>query len=154
MDSLVNLGNGPRIAPFPGAVAKDPDDHSAHILVVDDDPTTRVFVRALLEHHAYQVSEARDGAAALDLLASGAYSLMILDLNMPRVGGRDVLSSVRKQGPMSMMPVVVLTATDGSNEVELLNQGADDFVSKPIVPDRLIARIRANLRRAGSSRGR
>ena len=133
---------------------RDPDDPSAHILVVDDDPMTRRFVRALLEHHAYQVTEARDGAVALGLLAAGGYSLMLLDLNMPRIGGREVLSSLRKQPTTSLMPVVVLTATSDSNEVELLNQGADDFVSKPIVPERLIARIRANLRRAGSSGGR
>jgi DNA-binding response OmpR family regulator len=144
----------PELQSSQGHVAKDPDDESAHILVVDDDPTTRRFVRALLEHHAYQVTEARDGAAALGLLASGRYSLMLLDLNMPLIGGREVLSSLRKRPTTSLMPIVVLTATSGSNEIDLLNQGADDFVSKPIVPDRLIARIRANLRRAGSSRGR
>jgi DNA-binding response OmpR family regulator len=135
-------------------VAKVPDDASAHILLVDDDPTTRHFVRALLEHHAYRVTEADDGAEALDLLAVGRYSLMILDLSMPRVGGREVLSSLRIRPTRSLMPVVVLTAANGSNAVDLLNQGADDFVSKPIVPDRLIARVRANLRRAGPSRGR
>jgi len=73
---------------------------------------------------------------------------------MPKLGGPEVLSVLRSDGATSRLPVVVLTAANGTSEVSLLNQGADDFVSKPIVPDRLIARVRANLRRAEPSRGR
>lgn len=138
----------PEIEPVPGVEA------APHILVVDDDPMTRRFVRALLEHHDYRVSEARNGSSALELLRSGSYSLVLLDLNMPKLSGGEVLSVLRSEDRTAELPVVVLTAANGPSEVNLLNQGADDFVAKPIVPDRLIARVRANLRRAGSSRGR
>ena len=160
----------PEAAPAPAAPAARPERpaepeetlpsegplEAPHILVVDDDPMTRRFVRALLEHHEYRVTEARNGTAALELLKTegGNYSLILLDLNMPKLGGPEVLSVLRSDGATSRLPVVVLTAANGTSEVSLLNQGADDFVSKPIVPDRLIARVRANLRRAGPSRGR
>jgi CheY-like chemotaxis protein len=119
-----------------------------HILVVDDDPQTRRFVRALLEHHDYRVTEARNGNAALELLKEGIpYSMVLLDLNMPKLGGEEVLSVLKSSADTRDLPVVVLTAANGRHEIEVLEKGADDYVAKPIVPDRLIARIRVALRR-------
>ena len=131
-------------------------EEPAHILVVDDDPTTRRYLRTLLEHHAYRVSEAKNGPAALELLKQEdeSYALVLLDLNMPKLGGGEVLSVLRSAPRTADIPVVILTAANGTSESVMLNQGADDFIAKPIVPDRVIARVRASLRRAEASRER
>ncbi|MDX1660679.1 MAG: response regulator transcription factor, partial [Gemmatimonadota bacterium] len=120
------------------------------VLVVDDDPQTRRFVRALLEHNDYEVTEANNGDAALKLIkdASTPYSLVLLDLNMPQLGGEEVLSVLRGSERERSIPVVVLTASNGKSEIQILEKGADDYVPKPIVPDRLLARVQATLRRA------
>lgn len=126
-----------------------------HILIVDDDPQTRRFVRALLEHHQYDVTEARNGDVALEKLRGGTpYSMVLLDLHMPKLGGEEVISVLRSSEVTARIPVVVLTAANGKSEVNMLERGADDYVSKPIVPDRLMARIQATLRRAGDYRAK
>lgn len=124
------------------------------ILVVDDDPQTRRFVRALLEHHDYEVVEAKNGDAALKMIkdAEHPYSMILLDLNMPKLGGEEVLSVLRGSETERTIPVVVLTASNGKSEISVLERGADDYVPKPIVPDRLLARVRATLRRAEAYR--
>ncbi|MBW3660189.1 MAG: Flp pilus assembly complex ATPase component TadA [Gemmatimonadetes bacterium] len=139
----------------PAAPAAAPAEPGApRILVVDDDPQTRRFVRALLEHHDFVVSEAKDGREALQTIKDAAvpYSLVLLDLNMPRLGGQEVLAVLRGSEPGSSIPVVVLTASNGKSEIAALEGGADDYVPKPIVPDRLVARVRATLRRAEAYR--
>ncbi len=145
----------PEVEPEPEPALRAPAG-PPHVLIVDDDPTTRRFVRMLLEHNDFQVSEAKNGTAALDLLKNDAeaYSLILLDLNMPKLGGGEVLSVLRSASHTAGLPVVILTAANGTSEAAMLNRGADDFVPKPIDPDRLVARIRANLRRAEVGRGR
>ncbi|MEQ1856526.1 MAG: ATPase, T2SS/T4P/T4SS family [Longimicrobiales bacterium] len=120
-----------------------------HILVVDDDGTTRMIARSVFEAMGYKVSEARDGAEALVRLARGEhFSLMLLDLDMPNIGGRDVLRSVRQSIATMGLPVVVLTgAPDHATEVELMEMGADDYLRKPIDPPLLSIRIKAAMRR-------
>ncbi len=145
LDALVE-----RSAP-PEAPEEEPG--KTRVLVVDDDPQTRRFVRALLEHHDYEVTEARNGDVALEKLREGLpYSLVLLDLHMPKLGGAEVISVLRSSEETARIPVVVLTAANGKSEVTMLEQGADDYVSKPIVPDRLMARIHATLRRTGAPR--
>lgn len=126
-------------------------DDEIHILVVDDDGATRTIVRALLEREGYRVSEASDGACALDLLSAGSnYTLMVLDLNMPNVGGQQVLEKVRSATATSGLPVIVLTgSSDDNSEIELMQQGADDYIRKPLEPSRFLARVGATLRRTG-----
>ncbi len=122
-----------------------------HILVVDDDGTTRSIARGLLERNlGCRVSEAADGGEALVRLARGdIFSLILLDLDMPTLGGREVLKSVRQSMVTAGLPVVVLTGTpDPDAEIELMEMGADDYLRKPLDPARLQARVRAALRRA------
>jgi type IV pilus assembly protein PilB len=133
----------------------DPDleEEPPHILLVDDDGTNRVIARGILEARGYRVSEASDGSEALARLARGEhFSLMILDLDMPMLGGREVLSAVRRSLVTAGLPVLVLTGTpDPDSEVELMEQGADDYVRKPIEPRHFLARVGAALRRAGDA---
>jgi len=123
----------------------------ACVLLVDDDATSRRLARSLLEHAGHCVTEAADGDVALEMLRSGAACcLIVLDLTMPRMDGRQVLEAVRASAATAALPVVVLTgAEDQATEIELLDAGADDYIRKPIDPARFIARVRAALRRAG-----
>src|SRR6185437_9848209 len=98
------------------------------------------------------VEHATDGQAAIDMLAHDPrFSLMTLDLNMPRLDGLDVLRQLRSSASTSGLPIVVLTSTDcEETEINLMNEGADDYLRKPLDPARFIARVRAVLRRAGN----
>ena len=121
-----------------------------HILVVDDDGADRTIARALLEREGFVVSEAADGEQALALLRQKSdYTLMILDLEMPNIGGREVLASVRCSEDLADLPIIVLTgASDAEVEVALLRAGADDYIRKPLAPSPFLARVAAALRRA------
>lgn len=134
-----------------GVASPEAGDDVPHILLVDDDGTTRKIARTMIEKHlGFRVSESPDGGDALLRLARGeTFSLMVLDLDMPTLGGREVLRSVRQSIATAGLPVVVLTGTpDEEAEIELMEMGADDYLRKPIVPARLQTRIKAALRRA------
>ena len=123
-----------------------------HILVVDDDSITRRLARAILDKLGYKVSEATDGLAAMESVSQGKQpALIVLDLDMPRLGGRDVLSKLKGSPATSGIPVVVLTGSeDEKAEAELMDDGADDYIRKPLEPARFTARIKAVLRRASA----
>ena len=123
-----------------------------HILVVDDDNVNRVTAKAILEKNGFRVTEARDGVDALDRLQNAAdVQLMVLDLDMPRMGGTEVLERIRHAKATAALPVIVLTGSEsGDTEVETMERGADDYVRKPIDGPRFVARVKAALRRAGS----
>jgi type II secretory ATPase GspE/PulE/Tfp pilus assembly ATPase PilB-like protein/CheY-like chemotaxis protein len=123
------------------------------VLLVDDDGVVRTMARALLEKQGYSVAEATDGAAALERLGGGSVpDVVVLDLDMPRLGGREVLRRLRGEVATAGLPVVVLTGSDTEGlEVDLMEEGADDYIRKPIDPPRFIARVRAALRRAASA---
>ncbi|MEJ1157262.1 response regulator transcription factor [Prosthecomicrobium sp. N25] len=121
------------------------------ILVVDDEPQIRRFLRYSLEASGYAVSLADCGAAALRLVAAGAPDLMILDLGLPDLDGKVVLGQVRQT---SDMPVIVLSArADEDEKITALDLGADDYVAKPFGIRELLARIRANLKPQRSTAG-
>jgi CheY-like chemotaxis protein len=137
-----------------GPAAREPAQQAAHadVLLVDDDSIVRSMARALLEKNGLTVAEVPDGVAALERLATGAPpSLVVLDLEMPRLDGREVLRRLRADVRTAGLPVIVLTGAEGGTaEVELMEAGADDYIRKPMDPPRFVARVRAALRRAGS----
>lgn len=127
----------------------DSEDGPSRILVVDDDRTTRTIARGLLTSSGYRVAEAESGPAALDLLGTNHYALVVLDLEMPGMTGREVLGKVRANVHTAAIPIIVLTGDeDPETEIELMDLGADDYVRKPIDPPRFITRVRATLRRS------
>ncbi len=132
-------------------IPEDDDDAAPHVLVIDDDGASRAIARGLLEREGYRVSEAADGSEGLVMLARGeAFDLMVLDLDMPTLGGRETLRAVRGSVSTAGLPIVVLTGTqDPHAEIELMEQGADDYIHKPIDPPRFVTRVKATLRRAG-----
>ena len=121
----------------------------AKILVVDDEPQIRRMMRATLTSSGHQVDEARTGEEALEKFREFLPDLVLLDLNMPGMGGLEACKSIRAG---SDVPIIILTVRNTEKEkVEALDAGADDYVSKPFGMQELLARIRAALRRAPSS---
>ena len=121
----------------------------AKILVVDDEPQIRRMMRATLTSSGHQVDEARTGEEALEKFREFLPDLVLLDLNMPGMGGVEACRSIRAG---SDVPIIILTVRNTEKEkVEALDAGADDYVSKPFGMQELLARIRAALRRAPSS---
>jgi two-component system KDP operon response regulator KdpE len=120
------------------------------VLVVDDEPRILRFVRAELEAEGYRTIAASAGEQALDLLEVEQPSAVVLDLVLPDVDGFEVLRRIRAT---SAVPILLLTALgNNADKVRGLNQGADDYLTKPFNPEELTARVRAILRRTGSDR--
>jgi DNA-binding NtrC family response regulator len=114
---------------------------SKTVLVVDDDPTQRRLIQAVLEREGFRVSHAESGRAALDHLASGdQVDLVLLDLVMPGISGQETLADMRARG--FGQPVIVVTATGGIDTVvAAMRAGACDFFVKPASPERIIVSI-------------
>ena len=116
------------------------------ILVVDDESSIRRALRPPLVELGFQVAEASRGEEALQALRAAAYDVVLLDINMPGIGGIETLRRIRASAPR--LPVLMLTVRDGEEEkVEALELGADDYVTKPFSTRELIARIRTAVRR-------
>ncbi|NUT18857.1 MAG: response regulator transcription factor [Hamadaea sp.] len=121
----------------------------AHLLLVEDDPEIRRALIRALSDRGHSVASAASGFAALQAAVDSRPDLIVLDLGLPDVDGRDVLRMLRS---VSDVPVIVATARDGEPAVvEALDLGADDYVHKPFGAAQLDARIRAVLRRGGSA---
>jgi two-component system, OmpR family, KDP operon response regulator KdpE len=115
------------------------------ILVIDDEPAIRRFLRTSLGAEGYDVLEAEDGETGLAMLRRNAVDLLVLDLGLPGMDGLEALRRLRDSG--SSLPVIVLSSrTDETGKVKALDLGADDYVTKPFGTDELLARIRAALR--------
>ena len=121
------------------------------ILVVDDDLDLLKVIAFALRQAGYLVVEAQDGLSALNTFERERPDLVILDVNMPRLNGFEVLKRVRAGG--SPTPVMMLTVRSAEeDQVRGLDLGADDYLAKPFSPRTLLARVRALLRRAGVDR--
>ena len=120
------------------------------ILLVDDDESARLLIRTVLEKDGYDVLEAEDGHRCMEILDEDPdFSLVILDLAMPGLHGRDVLNQIRGSVETAAVPVLIRTGTGSDRvEAELLEAGADDYVDKSVDAERLLARVHAVLRRA------
>lgn len=115
------------------------------ILVIDDEPAIRRFLRTSLTAQGYSLLEAEDGETGLAMLQRNAVDVLILDLGLPGIGGLDVLKKLRDGH--SAVPVIVLSSRDDeTGKVTALDMGADDYVTKPFGMDELLARIRAAVR--------
>ncbi len=119
-----------------------------HILVTDDDAQMRRLIRSILERDGYEITEAADGLDALDAIERHRFDLMVMDIDMPRLDGLGVLEELRARVTTSSVPVIVLTARTDDTEIRVLDLGAQDFMTKPVQPQSLQARVRAVLRRA------
>ena len=122
------------------------------ILVVDDDAQIARLVRTYLEKSGFEVLTAANGEDALHLIRAERPDLVVLDLMLPDRDGWDITRIVRRDEALKALPIIMLTArVEDTDRIVGLELGADDYVPKPFNPREVVARVRAVLRRAGST---
>lgn len=115
-----------------------------NILIIEDDEKIRRILQLELTHEGYRVDTAIDGDDGIDKFNSNKYDLILLDLMLPKLSGEEVCKKIRS---MSEIPIIVITAKDQiKNKIELLDMGADDYITKPFNIDELFARMRVAFR--------
>jgi two-component system KDP operon response regulator KdpE len=115
------------------------------ILVVDDEPQIRRVMKTALASNGYEAYEARSGEEALESLRANNPDLILLDMNMPGIGGMATCREIRS---VCEVPIIILSVRDSEQDkIAALDAGADDYMTKPFSVNELLARIRANLRR-------
>ncbi len=126
------------------------DQSQGTILVVDDEPSIRQTLHVTLGNIGFEVAEAGSGEEALESIRHRHYDAVLLDMNMPGMGGMAACKEIRIIEPG--LPVLIVTVRDSQDDkVEALESGADDYVTKPFHMRELTARVRAAIRRAHTS---
>lgn len=121
----------------------------AKILVVDDEERIRRLLRMYLERENYEIDEAEDGDAALELGLNNEYDLILLDIMMPGIDGIEVCKQIREK---KATPIIMLTAKgEEANRVQGFEVGTDDYIVKPFSPREVVLRVKALLRRASQT---
>lgn len=121
-------------------------ESSARVLVVDDEPAIRRFLRTVLTAHGYEVLESRNGQEALADVVAHRPDVVVLDLGLPDIDGVQVTRLMREWTPL---PILILSVRDREEDkIAALDAGADDYLTKPFGSGELLARLRAALRRA------
>src|SRR5512140_709630 len=120
-------------------------DDGVRVLIVDDEPAIRRFLKGLLPAHGYTVFEAATGQQACQAAAANRPDVIVLDLGLPDMDGIQVTRLVRE---WSQVPIIILSVRGAEEDkVAALDAGADDYLTKPFGSRELLARLRANLRR-------
>lgn len=134
-------------APARQPTTTSPDGEGATVLLADDDAQMRRLLRTVLEREGFKVVEATDGLETLEAIETQGIDLVLLDHDMPRLTGLGVLEELRAQMSTSGLPVIMLTARTDDTESQALELGAQDYLTKPVQPRSLVARVKAVLKR-------
>ena len=145
---MLNLNQQPAAASGPANPPAAAGGSEGRVLVADDDPQMRRLIRNVLQREGFEVVEAEDGLDALERLEQETVSLVLLDVDMPRLDGLGVLEELRAQMRTASLPVIILTAHHDDTEEKALDLGAHDYLTKPVQTRSLVARVRAVLKRA------
>jgi len=122
---------------------------AGNLLIVDDERSIRLSLRTILGNFGFEIVEAARGEEAVALVRTEPFDAVLLDINMPGMGGIEVCRLMRKAAPR--LPILMLTVQGGEEQkVEALDAGADDYITKPFQLRELTARLRAAVRRAKS----
>lgn len=126
-------------------------DKGVRVLVIDDEPQIRKLLKVSLTAHGYCLDEAETGRDGISRAAIFKPDLMIVDLGLPDIDGKNVIREIRE---WSQAPIIILTARDQEQEkIDALDAGADDYVTKPFSMGELMARMRVCLRRTAADEG-
>lgn len=124
------------------------EERGFRVVVVDDEPEIRRFLRASLKTHQYEVFEADTGESAINAVREKRPDLVILDLGLPDMDGTEVIRRVRY---WNQLPIIILSVRNRENDkIDALNAGADDYLTKPFGVGELLARIQVVMRRLGN----
>jgi CheY-like chemotaxis protein len=152
------LQDRPAGEPAPAQHASDATSEpqrTAHILLAEDNPVNRLVAIRLLEKQGFTVTAVEDGAAAVDAVAAGAFDLVLMDMQMPRMDGLEATERIRareRAERLRRIPIVALTANAMKGDRELcIAAGMDDYLSKPLRSDQLLATITALLPAAAAA---
>jgi adenylate cyclase len=124
----------------------DADDRQARILVVDDVPVNVRLLEAVLVANGYEVVSAANGGEALEAVAAQQPDLVLLDVLMPVLDGYEVCRRLRADPATAVLPVVMVTSSEGQEKTRAIAAGADDFIPKPLDHEELLVRVRSLLR--------
>lgn len=125
---------------------------SQQILVIDDEPAIRRFLKSSLAAHGFGVTEAATGGAGLAAIDQTSFALVVVDLGLPDMDGHELVAALRQR---SSIPMIVLSVRDDeAGKVAALDSGADDYVTKPFGIEEFMARVRAALRHGLQQQGR
>ena len=117
------------------------------VLTIDDEPLVRELLNGILSEHGFDVLQAEDGRTGIEMAQKEEVDVILLDVYMPAMDGREVAQRLKQNPRTRQIPIIILTASAGEEEVVLgLEAGADEFVSKSVPPAELAARVRAMLR--------
>lgn len=121
-------------------------DPTAHLLIVDDNRVNRLLLSRSVELLGYSATLAENGRAAMEMLREGTFDLMLLDIEMPEMDGFEVLEAIKAEPSLQGLPVLVTSSVEGvDNVVRCIDLGAEDYLSKPINPVLLRARLSSSL---------
>ena len=135
------------VPPQSATVYPDRGSSPHRVLIVDDEASNRNLCRMVLEPEGLQCDEAADGLAALEALATNRYDLVLLDIDMPKLRGTEVLRRLREQPPSPRLKVIMLSGrVSGDDMAQMMRAGADDYLTKPFSIVQLLERVKAVLR--------
>lgn len=119
------------------------DQSKLNVLIVDDIPLNVILIQKMLSSRfKFHLLSANDGKTALDLIEAGGINLVLLDLMMPGIDGYEVLRRLREDSKTQKLPVVILSALNSNDDIKKgMDMGANDFISKPIIMERLYTSI-------------
>jgi len=116
------------------------------LLIVDDNKVNRILLSRGVEHHGHKVETAENGKQALEMLRSGSYDLMLLDIEMPELNGYEVLEACLQDDELRNIPIIMTSSLDELDSVvKCVELGAEDYLNKPVNPILLRARVNASL---------
>ncbi len=127
--------------------SKQIEEHKSTVLIVDDDPRSRKLIEAYLFPQNYNLITAGDGTEALDKLKNNSVDLIVLDVMLPGISGYEVCKKVKSDSDLRLIPIIMMTSLDGKDDkIKGIQAGTDDFLTKPIDPQEITARVKSLLR--------
>ena len=142
----VNPGSEAKAPPPQSEPLRERHPHPGVVLIADDDEENRHFLARLLEPAGHTLHFAKDGVEAIDKIDKTVFDAVLLDIQMPKMDGFEVLASLRQSGHLGQTPVIVLTGLQEEQDaVRCIEIGAEDFLSRPIRSPLLMARLNASL---------